>query len=139
MHSLPFDIELRRAQLLTRRSLLGSSTVSLGAFALGNLLKREKAAAAVEETKSEGLPELPHFAPKAKRVIYLFQSGGPSHVDLAVGHRGPGRATNPSVLQRAGVAHAGISAPGAEAKAALDGGRALVAAAAPAAISQSRA
>ena len=33
MHSLPFDIELRRAQLLTRRSLLGSSTVSLGAFA----------------------------------------------------------------------------------------------------------
>ena len=82
MHSLPFDIELRRAQLLTRRSLLGSSTVSLGAFALGNLLTREKADAAVGETKSEGLPELPHFAPKAKRVIYLFQSGGPSHVDL---------------------------------------------------------
>ena len=50
MHSLPFDIELRRAQLLTRRSLLGSSTVSLGAFALGNLLKSEKVAAAVEET-----------------------------------------------------------------------------------------
>ena len=82
MHSLPFDIELRRAQLLTRRSLLGSSTVSLGAFALGNLLKSEKVAAAVEEIKPEGLPELPHFAPKAKRVIYLFQSGGPSHVDL---------------------------------------------------------
>ena len=82
MHSLSFDIELRRAQLLTRRSLLGSSTVSLGAFALGNLLKSDKAAAAVGETRSEGLPELPHFAPKAKRVIYLFQSGGPSHVDL---------------------------------------------------------
>jgi len=82
MHSLPFDIELRRAQLLTRRSLLGSSTVSLGAFALGNLLTKEKAAAAVGETNSEGLPGLPHFAPKAKRVIYLFQSGGPSHVDL---------------------------------------------------------
>ena len=52
MYLLPFDIELRRAQLLTRRSLLGSSTVSLGAFALGNLLTREKAAAAVGETKS---------------------------------------------------------------------------------------
>ena len=82
MTPLSFDVELRRAQLLTRRSLLGSSTVSLGAFALGNLLTREKADAAVGETKSEGLPELPHFAPKAKRVIYLFQSGGPSHVDL---------------------------------------------------------
>ena len=70
------------AQLLTRRSLLGSSTVSLGAFALGNLLTREKADAAVGETKSKGLPELPTFCSKAKRVIYLFQSGGPSHVDL---------------------------------------------------------
>ena len=70
MYSLPFDIELRRAQLLTRRSLLGSSTVSLGAFALGNLFKSEQVAAAAGETTSEGLPELPHFAPKAKRVIY---------------------------------------------------------------------
>ena len=90
MHSLPFDIELRRAQLLTRRSLLGSSTVSLGAFALGNLLNSEKAAAVVGETNSEGLPGLPHFAPKAKRVIYLFQSGGPSHAATAIaaGSRG---------------------------------------------------
>ena len=29
-----------------------------------------------------GLPGLPHFAPKAKRVIYLFQSGAPSQLDL---------------------------------------------------------
>ena len=29
-----------------------------------------------------GLPELPHFAPTAKRVIYLFQSGGPSQIEL---------------------------------------------------------
>ena len=29
-----------------------------------------------------GLPGLPHFAPKAKRVVYLWQGGGPSHVDL---------------------------------------------------------
>src|SRR5205814_8597539 len=28
------------------------------------------------------LPGLPHFAPKAKRVIYMFQNGAPSHVDL---------------------------------------------------------
>ena len=29
-----------------------------------------------------GLPGLPHFPPKAKRVIYLFQSGGPSQIEL---------------------------------------------------------
>jgi hypothetical protein len=42
--------------------------------------------AAVEPANSagslNGLPGLPHFAPKAKRVICLFQSGGPSHLDL---------------------------------------------------------
>ena len=35
-----------------------------------------------EAASQGGLPELPHFAPKAKRVIYLFQSGGPSQIDL---------------------------------------------------------
>src|SRR5947209_1591843 len=29
-----------------------------------------------------GLPGLPHFAPRAKHVIYLFQNGAPTHVDL---------------------------------------------------------
>ena len=80
--SLPNEILLRRAQLMTRRSLLGSSAVSLGAFALGNLLGMDSAVAAPVAQASQGLPRLPHFAPKAKRVIYLFQSGGPSHVDL---------------------------------------------------------
>ena len=80
--SLPNEIQLRRSQLMTRRTLLGSSAVSLGAFALGDLLGMESAVAAPSAQASEGLPGLPHFAPKAKRVIYLFQSGGPSHVDL---------------------------------------------------------
>ncbi len=34
------------------------------------------------ERQQQGLPGLPHFAPKAKRVIYLFQSGGPSQIEL---------------------------------------------------------
>src|SRR5580698_10367177 len=34
------------------------------------------------EREQRGLPGLPHFAPKAKRVIYLFQSGGPSQIEL---------------------------------------------------------
>lgn len=55
-----------------RRQFLGTaSALSLGAPALDQLL--------ASETDSRGLP---HFPPKAKRVIYLMQSGGPSHVDL---------------------------------------------------------
>ena len=38
--------------------------------------------AGVERQTVAGLPGFPHFAPKAKRVIYLFQSGGPSQMDL---------------------------------------------------------
>src|SRR5271156_5013306 len=34
------------------------------------------------QAKTPGLPDLPHFPPTAKRVIYLFQSGGPSQLEL---------------------------------------------------------
>ena len=64
---------------LTRRDFFGSAGLGLGAAALATLLDRPRASAA--ET-SGGLPELPHFAPKAKRVIFLFMEGGPSHLDL---------------------------------------------------------
>ena len=43
-------------------------------LALASLLKAER--------QQQGLPGLPHFAPRAKRVIYLFQSGGPSQIEL---------------------------------------------------------
>ncbi|MBL68962.1 MAG: sulfatase [Verrucomicrobiales bacterium] len=56
---------------LSRRAFLGQSAGGLGSVALGTLLNGEAAAGA----------QAPHFAPKAKRVIYLFMSGGPSHVD----------------------------------------------------------
>ncbi len=52
---------------LTRRHFFGKSATGIGAAALGSLLSAET---------------LPHFAPKAKRVIYLFQSGGPSQLEL---------------------------------------------------------
>ncbi len=65
-------------RLLTRRSLLGGAASGIGAMALSQLLAGDASAAA----SPSGLPGLPHFAPRAKRVIYLFQSGGPSHVDL---------------------------------------------------------
>ncbi|MBI3880867.1 MAG: DUF1501 domain-containing protein [Verrucomicrobia bacterium] len=75
---------------LTRRQFFGRSAMGLGTAALASLLNREAfgAAAPTQNSKlktqnfSSGLPDLPHFAPKAKRVIYLFQNGAPSHVDL---------------------------------------------------------
>ena len=71
--------------LHTRRQFFGRSAMGLGTAALASLLGRE-GWAAVGATpgrpKFGGLPDLPHFAPKAKRVIYLFQNGAPSHVDL---------------------------------------------------------
>jgi hypothetical protein len=75
---------LKIAQQLNRRLFLTRSGVSLGTMALGSLLGREqaRAASATSAVATGGLPELPHFAPKAKRVIYLFQSGAPSQMDL---------------------------------------------------------
>ena len=69
---------LQHTQLLNRRLFLTHSSVSLGAMALGSLLSRDQARAA----DIGALPGLPHFTPKAKRVIYLFQSGAPSQMDL---------------------------------------------------------
>ncbi len=76
---------VERAQLqLTRRFLLGRTAGCLGAAAFAALSgAASPALAAIDRAKpNRGLPELPHFPPRAKRVIYLFQSGGPSHIDL---------------------------------------------------------
>jgi hypothetical protein len=68
---------------LTRRTFLGDVTRGIGSIALGSLLFPDLANAA---TRRGGLTALPHFAPKAKRVLCLFQSGGLSHVDLFDDH-----------------------------------------------------
>src|SRR5262245_9540131 len=64
-------IPLAQWQHPTRRHFLGGAGV--GTAALASLLARDGFAAA---------PPLGRIAPKAKRVIYLFQSGGPSHLEL---------------------------------------------------------
>jgi uncharacterized protein (DUF1501 family) len=69
----------------TRRSFLGDISRGIGGIALGSLLTRgglHAHEAPHHNTPRIGLPGLPHFAPKAKRVLCLFQSGGLSHVDL---------------------------------------------------------
>ncbi len=65
---------------LTRRHLFGRTATGIGTAALASLLGRDSQAA--DKTRIGGLKDLPHFAPKAKRVIYLFQNGAPTHVDL---------------------------------------------------------
>ena len=66
---------LQMQDVLNRRTFLRSSAHGLGAAALGSLLCGKAASAAP-------LLDLPHHAPSAKRVIYLFQSGGPTQIDL---------------------------------------------------------
>ena len=64
---------LTESQLMTnRREFFGRSAVGIGTAALGGLLARDGAAA-------DGLP---HFAPRAKRGVYLFMNGAPTHTDL---------------------------------------------------------
>jgi hypothetical protein len=57
---------------LNRRQFFGRTSLGLGSMALGSMLKGGEAAGR----------QFSHFAPKAKRVIYLFQSGGPAQMDL---------------------------------------------------------
>ncbi|HEY2156482.1 MAG TPA: DUF1501 domain-containing protein, partial [Isosphaeraceae bacterium] len=61
--------------LLTRRQLFGRAATGIGTAALASLLNPSL-------SNASGALAAPHFAPKAKRVIYLFMSGGPSHIDL---------------------------------------------------------
>ncbi len=67
---------IQEAQLLsTRRQFFGRSATGLGTLALSSLLNGNS-------LDASGLPGFPNFAPKAKRVIYLLQSGAPSQIDL---------------------------------------------------------
>ncbi|MEC7922006.1 MAG: DUF1501 domain-containing protein [Planctomycetota bacterium] len=61
--------------LQTRRHFFGRSATGIGTAALASLLSRNAPG-------EQGKPDLPHFRPKANRVIYLFMNGAPTHVDL---------------------------------------------------------
>ena len=70
-----------RLNHLTRRTFLGQTARGVGGLALGTMLFPDLLGAS-KGTREGGLAGLPHFAPKAKRILCLFQSGGLSHVDL---------------------------------------------------------
>ncbi|HEU4751857.1 MAG TPA: DUF1501 domain-containing protein, partial [Armatimonadota bacterium] len=73
----------RLVRLLSRREFFSRLGTGAGALALASLLTEEATAATgASGARYDTVPKSPHFAGKAKRVIYLFQNGGPSQVDL---------------------------------------------------------
>jgi len=71
----------RYALTQSRRQFFSTVGKGVGVAALSSLLS-DDGYANERPTESESWPLGPHFTPKAKRVIYLFQSGGPSQIDL---------------------------------------------------------
>ena len=78
---MPVDHTLNRAQTLSRRALIAASSRGLGVAALASLLGQSAWAQTPTATTLTAAPPVSPFA-RAKRVIWLFQSGGPSHLDL---------------------------------------------------------
>ena len=72
------DPILEHEATLTRRHFFSKAASGIGVAALWSMMAQDVASSAIERL----LDDVPHFAPKAKRVIYLFQNGAPSHVDL---------------------------------------------------------
>jgi len=72
------DLHQQNIARVTRRQLFGSTAGGVGLAALASLAGTNCSLQAAEK----GLPGLPHHPPKAKRVVMLWQGGGPSHVDL---------------------------------------------------------
>ena len=68
---VPKELQHTAIEAMTRRHFLGQATCSFGAAALGSLLDESLFGAGIS-----------HFAPTAKRVIYLHMAGSPSHLDL---------------------------------------------------------
>jgi hypothetical protein len=78
------DPEREKQLLLTRRHFFGRASWGLGAAVMSTLLDDEVRASGdngADAARTGGLPDLPHFPAKAKRVIYLFQSGAPSQFE----------------------------------------------------------
>jgi len=69
------------ALAINRRQFFSRTSAGIGTLALASLLNRDALAAPGLSRPAGALPDLPHFKPKAKRVIYLFQCGAPSQME----------------------------------------------------------
>ena len=81
MNNSPEEFEQHVHDQMSRRNFLNRTSMGLGAAALASLINPASVLADSGPGPNGALGK-PHFAPKAKRVIYLFQSGAPSHLDL---------------------------------------------------------
>jgi hypothetical protein len=73
-----FDFHLQQ----TRRQFFGQTGLRLGGIAMASMLAQQTSAAETSPRMHPALADLPHFAPKAKSIIYLHMNGGPSQIDL---------------------------------------------------------
>src|SRR5688572_19688494 len=84
------QIAAEARKLITRRWFFKECGVGVGGIALASLLRKDNALAAEAAGPAVGAGgavnplavRQPHYAPRAKRVIYLFQAGAPSHLEL---------------------------------------------------------
>ena len=71
--------QMEQSLLVNRREFFSKQALGLGTAALSTLLCKDGLAGQIQ---TNGLPDLPHFKPRAKNIIYLFQNGAPTHVEL---------------------------------------------------------
>src|SRR5262245_28107724 len=76
------ELRSEYARYLTRRWFFKQCGVGLGSIALASLLGPNKASATLRKSTDPLVPKQPHYAPKARHVIYLFMGGAPSQLDL---------------------------------------------------------
>src|SRR4051794_14543324 len=73
-------------RFLTRRQMLQDAAIGFGAMAVNSMFQQDRLFAAESALAKERVydlkPKLPHFAPKAKRVIFIYIGGGPSTIDM---------------------------------------------------------
>src|ERR1051325_6688055 len=75
------DPQLERI-VQSRRQFLATTASGLGGLALTSMLMQEGLIAHADEVLNPLAPKAPHFAPKAKACIFLFQAGAPSQLDM---------------------------------------------------------
>src|SRR5688572_17691431 len=76
-----WSVASEEQNMLSRRELLLSTSCGFGWLAMQSLLAERSPAFASSESNNPLSPRKAHFTPKAKRVIFMFMQGGPSHVD----------------------------------------------------------
>ena len=77
------DLHLENIARVTRRQFFGSAASGMGTAALASLLQSDSALGGTDLAGRRGpITGLPHHTPNARRVVVLWQGGGPSHVDL---------------------------------------------------------